>query len=148
MKLYFTTKVSQLSDEQAHHLVKMTRDFSVLFYRVRANIFNHMQCRCFFLLCLYTGAETVWSPLVVRVERFPEQDIWRAGAVSVLICLTLGVFHYSYATLNNTYLGILIWFLLYSDIYNKTCRQTWYVRINRWVHLHFAIGYGDFRLIA
>uniref|UniRef100_D3ZKJ8 DNA-(apurinic or apyrimidinic site) lyase n=1 Tax=Rattus norvegicus TaxID=10116 RepID=D3ZKJ8_RAT len=33
--LHPTVKVCQLSDKQAHHLVKMTRDFSILFYRCR-----------------------------------------------------------------------------------------------------------------
>ncbi|XP_076770265.1 endonuclease 8-like 3 isoform X2 [Arvicanthis niloticus] len=32
-RLHPAVKVCQLSDEQAHHLVKMTRDFSILFYR-------------------------------------------------------------------------------------------------------------------
>ncbi|XP_058380917.1 endonuclease 8-like 3 isoform X1 [Diceros bicornis minor] len=31
--LHPTVKVCQLTDEQTHHLVKMTRDFSILFYR-------------------------------------------------------------------------------------------------------------------
>lgn len=32
---HFIYQVQQLTDEQIHHLVKMTRDFTVLFYKVR-----------------------------------------------------------------------------------------------------------------
>lgn len=35
-------KVCQLSEDQLRHLVKMVREFSILFYKVRKNIFNHI----------------------------------------------------------------------------------------------------------
>lgn len=42
MKWCFPFKVCELSEEQTHHLVKMIRDFSILFYRVRKNISYHV----------------------------------------------------------------------------------------------------------
>ncbi|XP_043918460.1 endonuclease 8-like 3 isoform X2 [Protopterus annectens] len=44
--LHPAVKVCQLSDEQVHHLVKMTRDFTVLFYKCRktgAAIYKHFK---------------------------------------------------------------------------------------------------------
>ncbi|KAM9849506.1 endonuclease 8-like 3 [Aulostomus maculatus] len=58
--LHPAVKVEQLSDEQIHHLVKMTRDFTLLFYKCRKSgspLYKHYKvykrpqcCQCFHVI--------------------------------------------------------------------------------------------------